>query len=93
LPSKLRIASGVAAGYLLLAAAAMLVRSGDLGRNLPRRPFWWINVVLAAQLALNTIGNLASSHPGERIVMGAASALGCLFGVAALRMGSGLPDV
>lgn len=84
LPDNLRTASAGAAVYLVLAAAVMLVRAGDLGARLPRRPFWWINLVLAIQLALNTLGNLAAQGDAERYGMGAASAVGCLLCAAAL---------
>ena len=39
LPDTLRAASGGAAVYLVLAAAIMLVRAGDLGARLPQGPF------------------------------------------------------
>ena len=78
LSTGMRAASAGAAVYLLLAAAAMLVRAGDWGRGLPRAPFRWFNGFLATQLALNTAGNLASHAAAERYGMGAASALGFL---------------
>lgn len=78
LPDDLRVASTGAAVYLLLAAAAMLVRAGDLGRGLPKRPFLWFNIFLTCQLALNTAGNLAAKTEAERYGMSAASAAGCL---------------
>jgi len=80
----LRAASAGAALYLTLAGAAMLVRSGDWGRQLPQRPFFWFNVVFAAQLTLNLVGNLASRSPGERYVMGAACAIGAALTIIAL---------
>jgi hypothetical protein len=83
LPRDLRAASAGAAVYLLLAAAALLVRAGDLGRGLPQRPFLWFNILLVVQLALNTAGNLASKTQAERYGMGAASAVGCLLCFAA----------
>ncbi len=84
LPSGMRAASAGAAIYLSLAAAAMLVRSGDLGRDLPPAPFRWFNRFLALQLALNTAGNLAARDAGERSIMAAASALGALLCLCAL---------
>lgn len=78
LSPPMRAASAAAAVYLLLASAAMLVRSGDWGRALPRAPFRWFNALLALQLALNTLGNLASKSQVERFGMGGASAMGCL---------------
>ena len=84
LPTGLRAASAGAAFYLVLAAAAMLVRSGDLGRGLPQAPFRWFNGLLALQLGLNTVANLASHTAAERYGMGAASALGFVLCVCAL---------
>ncbi|CAN5587277.1 hypothetical protein BH10PSE5_BH10PSE5_13180 [soil metagenome] len=84
LPTDLRAASAGAAVYLVAAAAAMLVRAGDLGARLPQRPFWWVNLVLAIQLALNTLANLAAQSDAERYGMGAASAVGCLLCLGAL---------
>jgi hypothetical protein len=84
LSSGMRAASAGAAVYLGLAAAAMLVRSGDLGRGLPQPPFRWFNIFLVAQLALNTAANFASRSAAERYGMGAASALGFVFCLGAL---------
>ncbi|MES2343318.1 MAG: hypothetical protein V4597_16745 [Pseudomonadota bacterium] len=84
LPDTLKAASAGAAVYLALAALVMLVRAGDLGARLPRRPVWWINLLLAVQLGLNTLANLASQGDVERYGMGAASAVGCLLCLAAL---------
>ncbi|MBR7618474.1 hypothetical protein JKL49_03650 [Phenylobacterium sp. 20VBR1] len=88
LPDNLRAASAGAVVYLVLAAAAMLVRAGDLGARLPQRPFWWVNLVLAIQLALNTLANLAAQSDAERYGMGAASAVGCLLCLGALSVRS-----
>jgi hypothetical protein len=87
LPTPLRWASAGACAYLLLAAAIMEVRAGDWGGDLPRLPFVVFNVILAAQLFLNTAANLAAQTGTERYGMGAASALGCLLCLAALRPG------
>jgi hypothetical protein len=84
LSTPMRAASAGAAVYLVLAAAAMLVRAGDWGRGLPKVPFRWFNGLLAIQLALNTAANLASQTAAERYGMGAASALGLLLCVCAL---------
>lgn len=84
LPPALRWASLGAAVYLLLAAALMEVRAGDWGARLPRGPVIAFNVFLAAQLALNTLANLAAKTGAERYGMGAASALGCLLCLGAL---------
>jgi hypothetical protein len=84
LSTGMRAASAGAAVYLLLAAAAMLVRSGDWGRGLPQAPFRWINGLLAVQLGLNTAANLASHTAAERYGIGAASALGFVLCLCAL---------
>ena len=85
LPPGLRWTSAGAAAYLLAAAAIMQVRAGDWGRELPRAPFLVFNVILAAQLALNTAANLATKTAGERYGMGAASAVGCVLCLWALK--------
>ncbi|HZZ31104.1 MAG TPA: hypothetical protein VFE10_03850 [Phenylobacterium sp.] len=84
LPSPMRLASAGAAAYLVVAAGLMTVRAGDWGLRLPGWPFLVFNIVLAAQLALNTVANLAARSAEERYGMGAASALGCLLCVTAL---------
>jgi hypothetical protein len=84
LPIGLRAASATAALYLLIAAAAMLVRSRDWGRSLRQAPFRWFNGLLAAQLALNTAANLASQTAAERFGMGAVSAIGFVLCLVAL---------
>lgn len=85
LPASLRWTSAGAAAYLLVAAAIMEVRAGDWGRELPRLPFLVFNILLAAQLALNTLANLATQTAGERYGMGAASAVGCVLCLWALK--------
>jgi hypothetical protein len=85
LPASLRWTSLGAAVYLLIAAAIMEVRAGDWGRDLPRLPFLIFNIFLAAQLALNTLANLAAQTAGERYGMGAASAVGCVLSLWALK--------
>jgi hypothetical protein len=85
LPAPLRWTSAGAALYLILAAAIMEVRAGDWGRDLPRAPFLVFNIFLAAQLALNALANLATQTAGERYGMGAASAVGCVLSLWALK--------
>ena len=85
LPASLRWTSAGAAVYLLIAAAIMEVRAGDWGRELPRLPFLIFNIFLAAQLALNTLANLATQTAGERYGMGAATAVGCVLSLWALK--------
>ena len=76
LPDTLRRASGLAAAILLLAAAVMLVRSGDWGRTLTRWPVFALNLLLIVQLLLNTGANLASRSEAERLIMGGATIFG-----------------
>jgi hypothetical protein len=83
LPPTLRAASAGAAVYLVVAAAAMLVRAGDWGRRLPPALFRGVAMVLALQMLLNTAGNLFSKSDGERTIMGAASLIGFLLCAAA----------
>jgi hypothetical protein len=85
LPPALRVASAGAAVYLLAAAAIMEVRAGDWGRGLPALPFLVFNVILAGQLLLNTLANLAAQTGTERYGMGVASAVGCMLCLLALR--------
>ncbi len=80
----LRAASAGACVYLLAAGAMMLGRAGDWGRTWPRWSFLAVNVLLTAQLALNTAANLAAKTGAERYGMGAASLLGCLLCAGAL---------
>ena len=85
LPGQLRWMSAGACAYLLFAAAIMEVRAGDWGRELPPFPFALFNAILAGQLLLNTLGNLAARTEGERFGMGAASAVGCALCLIALK--------
>jgi hypothetical protein len=84
LAGPMRWASTAAAIYLLVAAGLMAARAGDWGRRLPRWLPLACNIVLALQLALNTLANLAAKSGGERYGMGAASALGCALCLVAL---------
>ena len=84
LPRSLRWASAAAAVYLAFGAGVMAVRAGVLGRRWLARTAWALNAILAVQLALNTAANLASKSPGERAIMGAATAIGCALCVLAL---------
>ncbi|CAN5342411.1 hypothetical protein BH09PSE2_BH09PSE2_03720 [soil metagenome] len=84
LPASLHFASAGAAVLLSLAAAAMWARSGTLRPGLAARAAWLFNALLTVQLALNTLANLASSSPGERVVMGAATTIGFVLCAASL---------
>jgi len=84
LSTGLRAASAGACVFLLAMAGLMLGRAGDWGRTWPRWVFLAANILLAVQLALNTLANLAAKTGAERYGMGAASLVGCLLCVAAL---------
>lgn len=83
---RLRLASAAAA--LALGALASLVRrQGVLGvQVIPFGLFRGLMWVLAVELALNTLGNLASSSPPERWIMAPVSLLG---GLLAARIAQG----
>lgn len=81
---SLRAASAGAALILLLSAGVMLVRAGDLGRRLPARPVWALNLLLVLQYGANTLANLLSASMAERVFMTAASAALCLLTLIAL---------
>ncbi len=84
LSAGLRAASAGACVYLLAMGALMLGRAGDWGRSWPRWVFLAANTLLAVQLALNTLANLAARTGVEQYGMGAASLLGCLLCLGAL---------
>lgn len=81
----LRTASAAAVVYLAIAASVLLVRAGDLGRNLPRTPFLWGHVFVTVQLGLNTLANLAAKTATEQYGMTFASALAFVLAARALR--------
>lgn len=75
LPPRLRLFSGIAAVILFGAALVILARAGAIGwpdgaTGLLAPASW----VIAAYLALNTLGNLASKSRLERTVFAAATA-------------------
>lgn len=73
LPTGMRVASGAAAVALTGAAAVVARRAGIIGR-----PARWLSPAtwgIAGYLALNTVGNLASSSPVERFAFAPATAL------------------
>lgn len=74
LPGSYRAMSAVAAAFLLLAVWIVLARAGmvprgPVGPGFLRGAVW----VITGYLALNTVMNLLSSHPGERFGMGAVT--------------------
>ncbi len=74
LSGEMRIVAAGAAVVLTAAASVVARRAGVLGRPAPwLRPATW---GIAGYLALNTVGNLASTSPVERIAFGSATAIG-----------------
>jgi hypothetical protein len=91
LPARLRVFSAIAAGVLVAAGLVVLGRAGVIaappGVAAVLGPACW---VIAAFLALNTLGNLRSSSRFERTVFAATTAvLAVLSGYVAL-MGTGV---
>ncbi len=78
LPARLRVASGIAAGILVVMAGVVLARAGVVGWPSAAAglvaPATWI---LAGYLALNTIANLASKSRIERTAFAATTAVLC----------------
>lgn len=78
LPAGLRVGSAAAVVVLALAALTLLARGGVI-----RRPMagWWIAPgawAIAGHLSLNTLANLASSSPNERMVVGSTAVMAAL---------------
>ncbi|MDW3214723.1 MAG: hypothetical protein R8G01_12035 [Ilumatobacteraceae bacterium] len=74
LPTGMRAVAGGAAVALTAAAAIVAGRAGLIGRSTP-----WLSPAswgISGYLALNTVGNLASSSGVERWVFGPATAIG-----------------
>jgi hypothetical protein len=76
LPNRLRAFSAVAAAILVAAAVVILARAGAIdwpttATDLLRPAAW----AIAALLALNTLGNLASKSRLERTVFAAATSV------------------
>ena len=72
LPTGMRIVAGGSAVSLMVAATIVLRRAGLIGR-----PARWLNPatwIIAAFLAFNTIGNIASTSTVERSVFAPATA-------------------
>ncbi len=75
-PAKVRVASGLAAVFLLASALVVLVAAGRLRLPfLERRAARRVAAVLAAYFALNTVGNMASKSVVERVMMGSTTAV------------------
>jgi hypothetical protein len=70
LPSRLRIASAVAAVLWLLAAVIVLGRAGVAVGPLPGAPLGWGTWAVTALLAVGALMNFASSSPWERFGWG-----------------------
>ena len=86
LPKRLRLMSAVAAAVLLLATYVVVARGGLIESGWSQDFLTWATWVIAGLMVLNTIGNLASSNPIERFVLGLmTAAVAVLAGLVALR--------
>ncbi|WP_159792173.1 hypothetical protein [Puerhibacterium puerhi] len=74
LPGRYRAASLAAAVVLVGAGVLILLRGGVLGSAADSAALTVACWVLAAFFAVNTVGNLAGTHPVERWGMGALTA-------------------
>lgn len=73
LPGSMRIVAAGSAVVLVGMATVVARRAGLIGRPAPwLGPATW---TVAGYLALNTVGNLASTSPVERVAFGAATAV------------------
>jgi hypothetical protein len=76
LPARLRIASAVSAGVLVVAALVVLVRVGYLGNTaIPYGVFRWGTWTLVAAMTLSALANFASSSRWERFLGGPVALL------------------
>ena len=75
LTSGLRIASLAAVAILALFAYVIRRRAGLFSNAAPSRMIKVLSWVITAFLFLNTLGNLVSQSPGERILFGTISLL------------------
>jgi hypothetical protein len=66
LPPGLRVASGIAVGFWLFAAAVVLARSGVGATFVPDVIARWGTWILVVVLAIGAVMNAASSSPWER---------------------------
>jgi hypothetical protein len=84
LPPVLRQASAIAALYLTLAIYVVLVRVGVWSSPLPKWIFRIATWILAVQMSINTLANLATRNPWEQWLMTpiAATLAVCCFLVA-----------
>lgn len=70
LPKRLRIASGVAAGFWVLAGAVILQRAGYEVVSIPAACVRWGTWLLVVLLPIGAIMNLASRSRWERFLWG-----------------------
>lgn len=75
LPSKWRLASGIAAVILVVFAWVILARAGVVSTGIDERYLAVGSWMVVAYMALNTAGNLASKHPIERYLFGGITLL------------------
>ena len=67
-PDRLRVASALSAGVLLIAAIAVLGRAGHWSG--PSTLFRWGTWALVGLLAFSAVGNFASGSRWERLLLG-----------------------
>lgn len=75
LPPKLRLASAVSALVLVAFAWVILIHGQVIERAVP---YEWTRIavgIFAGMFALNTLANLASKSPAEKMVMSPATAI------------------
>ncbi len=90
LPTGLRIASGVAVPILLAAAWTLLAQGGVVSRGpFPDGALRGVTWGIAGYLALNTVGNLASTNRFERLAWGTVSAVLVILAVILAVQGDG----
>jgi hypothetical protein len=70
LPAELRVGSAVSAVVLALAAVVVLARARRWGPSRAARLLQWGTWVLVPLLALNALGNFASTSRWENLLMG-----------------------
>ena len=85
LTSALRLASGVSAVVLILAALVVLGRAGYWGSRLPLAIFRWGAWILVVGMLLSALANFASPTVGERFFLGPSAVLLALLCLATTR--------
>ncbi len=89
LPGRLRVLAGVQAGVLLTGAWVVTARAGMWNVNPESRGLRRSTWSVVALMALNTVGNLASTNRFERVVLGSATATVCVLSAFVARSSPG----